>query len=138
MARKQQKKQNGGGFFNFLGLTSGSVTVDESKKRLQELESKSPKDLATMVVDLESKVAKLETKIKELENPKAPETGVVAAAGVAPTAPAATPKVGGDGKDDKDTNSSGIPPELGKGSQSAAAAGGSKKRNARKTRRNKA
>lgn len=86
MPRKQDKNMNGGGWFtNLLGIKSAEeISPDERAKHLKELESKSAKDLASMVVRLEDKVKELEGKISALENPVAPT-----AAAAAPAAPAA-------------------------------------------------
>lgn len=93
MPRKQDKNMNGGGWFtNLLGIKSAEeISPDERTKHLKELESKSAKDLASMVVGLEDKVKELEGKISALENPVAPP----AAAPAAPAAAAAEPVSGG-------------------------------------------
>lgn len=78
MPRKQKNMNGGeGGWFRDLfGVkTADQISQpDERVKRLKELEAKSSKDLASMVVDLEAQVKKLEDKIKSLENPAAAAT----------------------------------------------------------------
>lgn len=72
MPRKQQKNMNGGGLFEFLGLKTGDqIKQPDQDARIKELEAKSSKDLAPMVVSLETKVKELEQKITKLENPAA-------------------------------------------------------------------
>jgi hypothetical protein len=66
MTRKQQRKMNGGGLFDFLGFKKEEdINPDERTKRLKELETKPPSELAQMVLNLEKKN-------KELKNTAVP------------------------------------------------------------------